>query len=116
MAFKFSKIYNKTTFAIDTKDYEYKKLSKLFTENEPQKVYKLNGIYLNRGKFGMQGVLIVSDLKVLVNVPLHMTDTIQAILADVEAIEAIEQGKVGFTIYSYESKEKECFTIRFVDL
>lgn len=116
MAFRFSKIYNKTAFAIDTKDFEYKKLSELNAENEPNKVYKLNGIYLNRGKFGMQGVLILSDLKLLVNAPLHLTETIQAILADVEAIEAIENGKVGFTIYSYEAKEKQCFSIRFVDL
>lgn len=109
---KFSKLFNKQIFNIDTKDYEFKKLSEL----DKSKIYKLNGVYLNRSKFGSQGVAIVSDEKILVNLPLHLTETINAILSDVEAIETIEDGKVGFNIKTYEKNGKECFTIVFVDL
>ena len=112
MAFKFSKIYNKQVFNIDTKDYSFKKLSEL----DMAKTYKINGLYLNRGKFGIQAVAIVSDEKILVNLPLHLTETVQAILADVEAIETIENGKVGFTLKEYVKNEKNCYSIVFVDL
>lgn len=109
---KFSKLFNKQIFNIDTKDFSFKKLSEL----DKSKVYKLDGVYLNRSKFGNQGVAIVTDEKILVNLPLHLTETINAILSDVEAIETIENGKVGFTVKTYEKNNKECFSITFVDL
>lgn len=109
---KFSKLFNKQIFNIDTKDYEFKKLSEL----DKSKIYKLNGVYINRSKFGKQGVAIVSEQKILVNLPLHLTETVNAILSDVEAIETIESGKVGFIIKTYEKNGKECFSITFVDL
>ncbi len=109
---KFSKLFNKQVFNIDTKDYQFKKLSEL----DKEKVYKLNGLYLSHGKFGEQGILIVSSEKILVNAPLHLTATLQAILGDVEAIETIENGKVGFTVKTYEKNNKECYSIIFVDL
>lgn len=109
---KFSKLFNKQVFNIDTKDYSFKKLSEL----DKSKVYKLNGVYLNRSKFGNQGVAIVSDEKILVNLPLHLTETVNTILSDVEAIETIESGKVGFSIKTYEKNGKECYSIIFVDL
>lgn len=109
---KFSKLFNKQIFNIDTKDYSFKKLAEL----DKNKVYTLNGVYLNRSKFGNQGVAIVSDEKILVNLPLHLTETINAILSDVEAIETIEQNKVGFSVKTYEKNNKECYSIIFVDL
>lgn len=109
---KFSKLFNKQIFNIDTKDFAFKKLSEL----DKSKVYKLNGVYLNRSKFGNQGVAIVTDAKILVNLPLHLTETVNAILSDVEAIETIESGKVGFSIKTYEKNGKECYSIIFVDL
>lgn len=109
---KFSKIFNKQIFNIDTEDFTFKKLSEL----DKSKVYKINGVYLNRSKFGSQGVVIVSDEKILVNLPLHLTETINAILSDVEAIETIENGKVGFSVKTYQKNDKECYSITFVDL
>lgn len=109
---KFSKLYNKTVFNINTKDFAFKKLSEL----DPQKTYKIDGLYINRGKFGEQGVLICTEQKYLVNCPLHLTETLKLILSDVEAIETIEKGKVGFTLKSYEKNGKKFFSIIFVDL
>ena len=45
-----------------------------------------------------------------------MTETAREILADSEAVEAIKNGKVGYTIYEYESHGKKCYSISFVDL
>lgn len=109
---KFSKLFNKQIFNIDTKDFSFKKLSEL----DKNKVYTINGVYINRSKFGNQGVAIVSEQKILVNLPLHLTETVNAILSDVEAIETIESGKVGFSVKTYEKNGKECFSIIFVDL
>ena len=33
-----------------------------------------------------------------------------------QAVETIKNGKVGYTIYEYESRDKKCYSISFVDL
>lgn len=108
------KSYNKATFDVDTKDFEYAKLSTLKTDGT---TYVLNGIYVNQSPLGFSPVAIVASEKKLVNLPQHLTDTCRQILADVEAVEAINKGKVGFTVYTYDSpRRKGCYSIKFVDV
>lgn len=112
----FAKQFNKVTFSVDTTGYEYCKLKDLYNAKTKDKVYRLDGLFVNRSPLGLSPVFICSDLKKLVNIPSHLTETAQAILSDVDAVEEIEGGKVGFTIYTYESHKKECYGIKFVDL
>lgn len=114
---KFAAQYNKITFDVDTKDFKFEKLENLY-KAQRNKVYKLDGLFLNQSQFGQQGVAIVANDKILVDLPLHFAPTVQMILADTDGVEIIKSGKVGFTIYEYESKnrKRKCYSIKFVDL
>lgn len=115
----FASKFNKTTFGIDTTDFQYIKLADIFnSENEGGKdvVHKINGLYVHKSKLGDSPVIIDEENKRLVNLPGHTAETVREILADAEAVETIKAGKVGYTIYEYESHGKECYSISFVDL
>ena len=114
----FASKYNKTGFGIDTTDFEYTKLATIFTdakEGGPVVIHDINGIYVNKSPLGLSPVIIDAANSRLVNLPQHMGETCQSILADSEAVDAIKNGKVGYTIYEYETRGKTCYSIRFVD-
>ena len=107
--------FNKTSFGIDTTDFKFVKLADLYKE-DPKKVHVINGMYVHKSQLGDSPVAICSDAKQLVNMPSHLTETVREVLADGDAIQAIKDGKVGFTIYDYESHGKKCYSMTFVDL
>ncbi|UWI18762.1 MAG: hypothetical protein [Bacteriophage sp.] len=115
----FASKFNKTTFDIDTTDFQYTKLADIFnSENEGGKdvVHKINGLYVHKSQLDDSPVIIDEENKRLVNLPSHTAKTVREILADAEAVETIKDGKVGYTIYEYESHGKKCYSISFVDL
>lgn len=115
----FASKFNKTTFGIDTTDFQYTKLADIFnSENEGGKdvVHKINGLYVHKSKLCDAPVIIDEENKRLVNLPKHTAETVREILADDEAVQTIKDGKVGYTIYEYESHGKKCYSISFVDL
>lgn len=114
----FASKYNKTGFGIDTTDFEYTKLSSIFNSEQDggtDIIHDINGIYVNKSPLGLSPVLIDKTNRRLVNLPQHMAETCQNILADAEAVDAIKSGKVGYTIYEYDARGKKCYSIRFVD-
>lgn len=115
----FASKFNKTTFGIDTTDFQYTKLADIFnSENEGGKdvIHEINGLYVHKSQLGDSPVIIDEENKRLVNLPSHIAETVREILADDEAVETIKAGKVGYTIYEYESHGKKCYSISFVDL
>lgn len=115
----FASKFNKTTFGIDTTDFKYTKLAVIFnSENEGGKdtIHKINGLYVHKSGLGDSPVIIDEGNKRLVNLPSHTAETVREILADDEAVQTIKDGKVGYTIYEYESHGKKCYSISFVDL
>lgn len=115
----FASKFNKTTFGIDTTDFQYTKLADIFnseSEGGIDVVHKINGLYVHKSQLGDSPVIVDAEAKKLVNLPSHMAETAREILADSEAVEAIKNGKVGYTIYEYESHGKKCYSISFVDL
>lgn len=116
--FSFATKYNKTSFGIDTKGFPYVKLSDVFNDKEnggASVMHSVNGIYVHTTQMGESAVLVDAEAKQLVNLPAHMNTACKAILADAEAVEAIKDGKVGFTVYEYEARGRKCYSIRFVD-
>lgn len=115
---KFASKFNKgRKFNVDTSSFNYESLADMFNNDGAGVVYPLTAIYINRkGKFGDSPVLATD--KCFVNAPSHMLDTARDILADDEAIAAINNGEVGFVIYPYHAEKfnRECFGINFVDL
>lgn len=114
----FANKFNRTSFGIDTTEFKYVKLSDLY--NSPENgggdvVHAINGLYVHKSPLGDSPVIIDSDNKTLVNLPSHLAETVRKILQDIEAVEAIKAGKVGYTIYEYETRNKKCYSITFVD-
>ena len=112
--FSFAAKYNKTNFGIDTKGFPYVKLSDVFNGG-PCVIHPVNGIYVHTTQMGESAVLVDAEAKQLVNLPEHLNTVCKSILADTEAIQAIKDGKVGFTVYEYEARGRKCYSIRFVD-
>lgn len=96
-------------------DVTYKKLSEIYENDE--KTYKVYALYQHISKFGLNSVVAISE-NVLVDLPKHLNENITEILNDNEAIEAINNGLVGFTIYRYTNKKynKTGYSIRWVDI
>lgn len=114
----FANKFNKTSFGVDITDFKYVKLADLYNapENGGEKtVHAINGVYVHKSRLGDSPVIIDGENKTLVNLPSHMGETVREILQDPEGVEAIKQGKVGYTIYEYESHGKKCYSITFVD-
>lgn len=114
----FAKKHKKGTidWGIDTKDFEYFKLSDLYDMNGADAIYTLKGVFVNRNKpekqlkeFGASPVGILEDK--LVNLPNHMLSEVEEILKDEEDIESIMNGEAVFKIRQYESHAKTCYGI-----
>ncbi len=114
----FAKKHKKGTidWGIDTKDFQYFKLSELNEMNGADQTYVLRGVFVNRKKtekmlkeYGASPVGILEDR--LLNLPNHMLEEIEGILKDEEDIEAIMNGEAVFKIREYESHGKTCYGI-----
>lgn len=112
----FASKFNKTTFGIDTTNFIYTKLGDLYKEGGRETVRNVDGVYVHKSQLGDSPVIIDAHTKMLVNLPSHTAEVIREILADNEAVDTIKAGKVGYTIYEYESHGKKCYSISFVDM
>lgn len=116
----FASKHNKgSKFNIDTEGWsEYRDLKSLYKEFDAETVYPLHGFYINRkSQFGLAPVIISDGY--FVNCPAHMLEEVNSILADAEDIAAINAGKVGFKIRTYQAKNyknKTCYSVEFVDM
>lgn len=109
--------FNKVNkFDIDTKDFKFIKLAELEKDTSYNGIYPIKGMFTMTSKFGKQGIFITD--KALVNIPNHMTETIEQILTEPELIDKINKGIVFFEIYKYDSKtyKKECYGIKFKEI
>lgn len=140
MAFSFSKKFNKEKlFKINTDGFEYVSLEDLYRETEQRvilandeivdyvdtkdvadqvqsTVFQVRGIYINtKGLYDDAPVLALDSA--YVNLPAHLTPICKEILSDPQAVAAINAGRVGFTIYTYEKPtyKKTCYSIKWVD-
>mgnify|MGYP003619130214 FL=1 len=115
----FAQKYNTCTgnpFTFDLKGYTFTSLKELFnSEESKKKVHHLDGFYFTRGKFGLHAVVVMSDVKKRVDMPLYLTKTFVDIVNNSEAVNDIKGGKVGFIVRKYESHNKECYSITFED-
>ena len=141
MAFSFSKKFNKEkVFKINTEGFEYVSLETLYKETGDMisnniyeecgeypedeyvvvqiegTVFQVRGVYINtKGLYDDAPVLALDSA--YVNLPAHLTPICKEILNDSQAVAAINAGKVGFTIYTYEKPafRKTCYSIKWVD-
>lgn len=113
----FAETYNKggeNPFKFDLKGYEFTSLKELHNA-DPNKVHALNGFYFTRGKFGVKVVVVMSDVKKRVDMPIYLTKVFNDIVNNKDAVNDIKSGKVGFIVRKYESHGRNCHTITFKD-
>lgn len=66
-----------------------------------------------KGKYGDSPFILGDGFGVWL--PSHMVDTIHDIMADPEAVDAINNGDVCFNVYTYDLEGKTLFSVNFVD-
>ncbi|MBQ7973531.1 MAG: hypothetical protein IJ295_01070 [Clostridia bacterium] len=115
---KFASKFNKgRKFDVDTTNFNYESMADMFNNDGAGVVYPLTAIYINtKSKYNAAPVFATD--RCFVNAPSHMLDTAKEILADDEAVAAINNGEVGFYIYAYKQEKfnRDCFGINFVDI
>lgn len=83
---------------------EYKTLEGLFNEDS-NLIHPIRSIYINnKSKFGDAPVIVSDGYNI--NLPKHMTATVQEMLQDPEAMALIRAGKVGISVYEYTNEEE----------
>lgn len=113
--------YNKggVSFDIDIKDFSFVTLETLYKRDNGKTVFPVDGLYINKkGNFGDHPVIISGKENMLVDLPAHQLESVKEILQDGEAINAIKNNKVGFTVRTYEQKKykKTCYDISWEDI
>lgn len=98
----------------DLKGYDFTSLKELYNI-DPNKVNSLDGFYFARGKFGVKVVVVMSDVKKRVDMPIYLTKVFNEIVNNNDAVNDIKNGKVGFVVRKYESHGRNCHTIKFKD-
>ena len=111
--------YNKTkmfNFVIPT-EYGYITLSELYSKNGKDKVYPIKAMYINKKSRYGDSPIVATD-ECLVNLPSHLLDTVKQMINDEEVVDAVNENKLGFTIYQYENKQNKelCFSVNWNDL
>ena len=96
------------------KDAPFKSL-KDFSEDA---VITLRGLYTSsKGKFGEEPNAIID--KAIVNLPKHLLGDVKDMMNDEEFIAAVNEGKVGFKVRTYEDTnygKGTCYSVEWVDL
>ena len=116
----FAKKYNKINviFDIDISDFSFMKLSDIYT-SYGKNVIKVDGLYINKkGIYKPHPVAINVEEKTLIDLPEHMTETVEEILKDSESISLIKRGCVGLRATKYTDKKynKTCYSVEWVDM
>lgn len=114
IANKYNKV-NLFEFTIP-KDFEYRSLHDLFNDNGKDFVYEVRALYINKKSKFVESPIVATN-QYLVNLPKHMTDTVKEMMRDEEFVNAVNSGTVGFTIYTYETKNRAelCYSVNWVD-
>ena len=119
--------YNKgSNFNVNFDKREFVSLETLYNSN-PNAIYRLSGLFINtKSKYGPRpyasGETYSDEGKLLdeflVDLPMHMLDTLKEILNDDHCIEEINAGIAGFSVRQYFSKnfQKDCYSIKFEEI
>lgn len=110
--------YNKqvVNFSFDIpKEFEFKSLADIYQGVGTKRIIKM--FYKNtKGRYGVS--FVVATESELLNMPQHLNDLFEQLYNDPEAIEAINNDRLGFTIYQYEATKynRTSYSINLVDL
>lgn len=96
----------------------YVTLKEMYSENNPDRIFGVYGLFINnKGSYGPQPVA-GSDGKLIFNLPQHLLPAIEEMRKDPEVTQAINDGKLGFKIRTYQRKGSKAvnYTVEWVDM
>lgn len=97
---------------INTEDFEFTTLKKLYEQNGKDKQYSLLSLFINtKSRFGDAPILIIQDY--LINAPSFLLDTARTIMNDDELCESINNDKVLFTIEEFTNKNGVGYSVKW---
>lgn len=103
--------FNTPQFTFNIPDeFEFAKLADL----DPTKQHRVNILYINDNSDFEDAPVAVTD-EALVNLPAHLTKTVQQILSDQDLIDQINSGTIGFTVREYKNKYGKQHTVTWID-
>lgn len=114
----FASRFNKSAgkFKLVTAGFTYRKLSECYREFGADKVYTIGAVFINtKSAYGDNPVVAVRE-GFNVNLPKHMLEDCREMINDDAVVADINSGLCGFTIYTYQSYGKECYSVRWVDI
>ena len=86
------------------KSHEFVSLHDLYNQYGKEHIYKLTALFINKkSRYGDSPVVVTENF--LVNAPNHLTETVKAMIADGELVDAVNNGEIGFKIYTYTTKK-----------
>lgn len=95
-------------------DAPYKKVADL----DASKTYVVRALYVStKGNYGETPIAIIDGAGVYL--PKHLLETVKEMIADVECVDAINQGCVGFSLYTYEDTthgKGTCYSVDWKDV
>ena len=105
------------TFTVNSDNFPFVDLKEVAQQNG-LKVLKVQGAFTFEGKKKkLRPVLIADNLKI--NLPDHLLKDVQKLLGNDEYIQAVNEGKCGFQITSYEDEQYgngTCYSGLFIDI
>ena len=114
----FASRFNKSTgrFKLVTTGFTYRKLADCYKEFGADKVYTIGAVFINtKSAYGDSPVVSVYE-GFHVNLPKHMLNDCREMMNDDNVVADINRGICGFTIYTYPSYGKTCYSVRWVDI
>lgn len=114
---KFAKFNRQRLFTVDTSSFDYlsiEEAAKKYGTNVPIRV---RGLYIgDKSKFVDEDPRLATDEE-YINLPQHQLKEVKAILADTNAIRAINNGECGFIIREYFQKRFQltCYSAEWCD-
>lgn len=100
----FSKFNRGSGFNVgSTEGYEYRKLAEVFAEVGSEVEIPIRALYVNNGKYGESAVAVTDGY--FINLPKHVVSDVKEIIADVDLVNTINEGRVYITIHEYYSSK-----------
>ena len=115
IASNYNKQVNRFNFQSDS-TFEFFKLQDLFMEDKDT-TWVIKALWVNEeSKFGPCPIITLEDR--YISLPRHKLQMVRDLIVDDEAVDAINNGKLGFTVYQYndEKHDNTCFSLNLVDI
>lgn len=109
--------YNKgNAFDFETPEsFEFKNLKDLYSD-KMDNTYKMNALFINTKSHFGNAPVVVTDNE-MINLPMHLTESVEQMISDSDIVQAVNDGKAGFEIYSYETaKYGTHYSVNFVSI